>query len=68
MKVMPEGRELEMLVAITRKRVKQSPERMLCSPCLNCQGAAYVKNPHRDGKERSADAPGEVRPRMNLSN
>jgi ribonuclease G len=32
------------LVAITRKRVKQSLERALCSPCPTCDGAGYVKS------------------------
>ena len=32
------------LVAITRKRVKQSLERTLCSPCPMCEGAGYVKS------------------------
>ena len=32
------------LVAITRKRVKQSLERTLCSPCPSCDGAGYVKS------------------------
>jgi ribonuclease G len=32
------------LVAITRKRVKQSLERTLCAPCLYCEGAGYVKS------------------------
>ena len=32
------------LVAITRKRVKQSLERALCSPCPYCDGAGYVKS------------------------
>ena len=32
------------LVAITRKRVKQSLERALCSPCPQCEGAGYVKS------------------------
>jgi ribonuclease G len=32
------------LVAITRKRVKQSLERTLCEPCPNCEGAGYVKS------------------------
>ena len=32
------------LVAITRKRVKQSLERSLCTPCPTCEGAAYVKS------------------------
>ena len=33
------------LVAITRKRVKQSLERTLCTPCPYCEGSGYVKNP-----------------------
>ena len=33
------------LVAITRKRVKQSLERTLCAPCPHCEGAVYVKSP-----------------------
>jgi ribonuclease G len=32
------------LVAITRKRVKQSLERALCAPCTYCDGAGYVKS------------------------
>ena len=32
------------LVAITRKRVKQSLERTLCSPCSYCGGAGMVKS------------------------
>lgn len=32
------------LVAITRKRVKQTLERALCSPCPCCEGAGYVKS------------------------
>jgi len=32
------------LVAITRKRVKQSLERALCMPCPYCEGAGYVKS------------------------
>jgi ribonuclease G len=32
------------LVAITRKRVKQSLERTLCMPCSYCEGAGYVKS------------------------
>src|SRR5207247_5035925 len=31
--------------AITRKRVKQSLERTLCTPCPYCEGAGYVKSP-----------------------
>jgi len=33
------------LVAITRKRVKQSLERTLCTPCPYCDSAGYVKSP-----------------------
>ena len=33
------------LVAITRKRVKQSLERTLCLQCPNCEGSGYVKSP-----------------------
>jgi ribonuclease G len=32
------------LVIMTRKRVKQSLERTLCTPCLYCQGAGLVKS------------------------
>ncbi len=32
------------LVAITRKRVKQSLERSLCSPCPACEGSGLVKS------------------------
>ena len=32
------------LVAITRKRVKQSLERTLCSPCPYCEASGYVKS------------------------
>ncbi|HEX5734812.1 MAG TPA: Rne/Rng family ribonuclease [Blastocatellia bacterium] len=32
------------LMAITRKRVKQSLERTLCTPCPYCQGAGMVKS------------------------
>jgi ribonuclease G len=32
------------LVAITRKRVKQSLERALCAPCPYCDAAGYVKS------------------------
>ena len=32
-------------MAITRKRVKQSLERTLCTPCPYCEGAGYVKSP-----------------------
>ena len=33
------------LVIMTRKRVKQSLERTLCSPCYYCQGAGLIKSP-----------------------
>jgi ribonuclease G len=33
------------LVIMTRKRVKQSLERTLCSPCPYCQGSGLVKSP-----------------------
>jgi ribonuclease G len=55
------------LVAITRKRVKQSLERTLCAPCSACEGSGYTKSvttiiseillesqklaPHVEGKE-----------------
>ena len=32
------------LIIMTRKRVKQSLERTLCSPCKNCEGAGWVKS------------------------
>ncbi len=32
------------LVAVTRKRVKQSLERTLCDPCAYCNGAGWVKS------------------------
>jgi ribonuclease G len=32
------------LVAITRKRVRQSLERTLCSPCPYCDGSGFVKS------------------------
>ena len=32
------------LVAVTRKRVKQSLERTLCMPCPHCEGAGYIKS------------------------
>ena len=32
------------LVAITRKRVKQSLERLLCQPCASCQGSGMTKS------------------------
>ncbi len=33
------------LVAITRKRVRQSLERMLCDPCPYCNSAGWLKSP-----------------------
>jgi ribonuclease G len=33
------------LVAITRKRVKQSLERTLCERCSSCSGSGWVKSP-----------------------
>ena len=33
------------LIIMTRKRVKQSLERTMCSPCDNCEGAGWVKSP-----------------------
>jgi len=32
------------LVAITRKRVKQSLERTLCQPCVYCTGSGWIKS------------------------
>ena len=32
------------LIIMTRKRVKQSLERTLCSPCRNCEGAGWIKS------------------------
>ncbi len=44
------------LVAITRKRVKQSLERTLCSPCPYCDGSGYVKSPATVIQEILAEA------------
>ncbi|HZO99592.1 MAG TPA: Rne/Rng family ribonuclease [Terriglobia bacterium] len=33
------------LVAVTRKRVKQSLERTLCEPCSYCSGSGWIKSP-----------------------
>ena len=41
------------LVAITRKRVKQSLERTLCTPCPYCEGAGYVKSVADGGRRDS---------------
>jgi ribonuclease G len=32
------------LVALTRKRVKQSLERTLCQPCPHCSGSGWIKS------------------------
>ena len=44
------------IVAITRKRIKQSLERSLCTPCPYCQGASYVKSVQSVIYEILADA------------
>lgn len=44
------------LVAITRKRVKQSLERTLCTPCSYCAGAGMVKSPQTVSYEILAEA------------
>jgi len=33
------------LIIMTRKRVKQSLERVMCAPCDHCEGAGWVKSP-----------------------
>ena len=33
------------LIALTRKRVKKSLERLLCQPCPYCQGSSWIKSP-----------------------
>ena len=33
------------LIIMTRKRVKQSLERTMCSPCEYCEGAGWIKSP-----------------------
>jgi ribonuclease G len=33
------------LIIMTRKRVKQSLERTMCTPCENCEGSGWVKSP-----------------------
>jgi ribonuclease G len=62
------------LVAITRKRVKQSLERTLCTPCAYCGGGGMVKSPQTICYELLAEArrvakhedqPGEVILRVN---
>jgi Rne/Rng family ribonuclease len=44
------------LVAITRKRVKQSLERTLCSLCPHCEGAGYIKSAQTVVSEILAEA------------
>ncbi len=44
------------LVAITRKRVKQSLERTLCTPCSYCGGGGMVKSPQTVAYEILAEA------------
>jgi Rne/Rng family ribonuclease len=55
------------LVAVTRKRVKQSLERTLCEPCSYCSGAGWVKSIttvcHEilaEAKKMAADLEGDV--------
>ena len=59
------------LVIMTRKRVKQSLERTLCSPCQYCQGAGLVKSPQticyeilEQARRLSKDADGGTRQAM----
>jgi len=44
------------LVAVTRKRVKQSLERTLCEPCTYCTGAGWVKSVNTICNEILAEA------------
>ncbi len=44
------------LVAITRKRVKQSLERTLCTPCSYCGGGGMVKSPQTVSYEILAES------------
>jgi ribonuclease G len=44
------------LVAVTRKRVKQSLERTLCTPCPYCTGGGMVKSPQTICYEILAEA------------
>ncbi len=63
------------LVAITRKRVKQSLERTLCTPCGYCEGAGYIKSPQtviteilseaQRLRKAVADQPGNLMLRVN---
>ena len=44
------------LVAVTRKRVKQSLERTLCEPCEYCAGSGWVKSVNTVCNEILAEA------------
>ncbi|MGH9358333.1 MAG: Rne/Rng family ribonuclease [Terriglobia bacterium] len=44
------------LVALTRKRVKQSLERTLCEPCPHCSGAGWIKSVGTVSNEIAAEA------------
>ncbi|MBL8192635.1 MAG: ribonuclease E/G, partial [Blastocatellia bacterium] len=44
------------LVAITRKRVRQSLERTLCCPCPYCEGSGLIKSPQTVCYEILAEA------------
>jgi len=44
------------LIIMTRKRVKQSLERTMCTPCDNCEGAGWVKSPTTTAYEILAEA------------
>ncbi len=44
------------LVALTRKRVKQSLQRTLCEPCNYCNGGGWVKSPMTVSHEILAEA------------
>jgi len=44
------------LVAVTRKRVKQSLERTLCDPCAYCNGSGWVKSVSTVAYEIMAEA------------
>ncbi len=44
------------LVALTRKRVKQSLERTLCEPCPHCSGAGWIKSVNTVTNEIIAEA------------
>ncbi|MBK8466009.1 MAG: Rne/Rng family ribonuclease [Chloracidobacterium sp.] len=44
------------LIIMTRKRVKQSLERVMCAPCEYCEGAGWVKSPTTTAYEILAEA------------